>query len=163
LWAKLLKNIDKFLGGKMLKPSYSSLITALNKDADVDSKITSRYSIVTAAAKRARQIVAGAETEIRGISTDKAITVAVNELALGHVKIVPKEGAEAWDTIVPVIIPSFPTLIDDGFVMDEREMGGFEPKEFDSDDEFVADNDAELYEDDDDDYILGDDEIKSDE
>jgi len=146
----------------MLTPSYSSLITALNKDADLDSKITSRYSIVTAAAKRARQIVAGAETDVHGISTDKAVTVAVNELALGHVKIVPKEGAEAWDAIEPVIIQSFPTLIDDSFVMgiSDDELEGVEFKEFDSEDALEDDLDADGSEefDDDDDYILKDDE-----
>ncbi|MCL2854734.1 MAG: DNA-directed RNA polymerase subunit omega [Defluviitaleaceae bacterium] len=136
----------------MLTPSYSTLITVLNKDADVDSKITSRYSIVTAAAKRARQIVAGAETQTKGISTDKAVTVAVNELALGHVKIVPKEGAEAWDAINPIVIQNFPTLIDDGFVLSDEELEGFELKGFDGDD---AENDA-LAEDNEDDYILDD-------
>lgn len=144
----------------MLKPSYGNLIATLNKDADVDSKITSRYSIVTATAKRARQIVAGAETEIKEISTDRAITIAVNELALGYVKIVPKEGAEAWDDIIPVAISGFPALIDDGFVMDDMELEESEDKEFNNEHEFDIDDDADLY-DDDDDYILSDDEIKS--
>jgi len=144
----------------MLTPSYSTLITALNKDADLDSKITSRYSIVTAAAKRARQIVAGAETDVSGISSDKAVTVAVNELALGHVKIVPKEGAEAWDAIEPVIIQNFPTLIDDNFVMglSDDELEGVEFKEFDSELDLELDADGASAHDDDDDYILKDDE-----
>ncbi|MCL2235245.1 MAG: DNA-directed RNA polymerase subunit omega [Defluviitaleaceae bacterium] len=144
----------------MLTPSYSTLITALNKDADLDSKIPSRYSIVTAAAKRARQIVAGAETDVSGISSDKAVTVAVNELALGHVKIVPKEGAEAWDAIEPVIIQNFPTLIDDNFVMglSDDELEGVEFKEFDSELDLELDADGASAHDDDDDYILKDDE-----
>ena len=34
----------------MLRPSYSELMEALNNDADVDTKITSRYIVVVAAA-----------------------------------------------------------------------------------------------------------------
>jgi len=102
-------------GNLMLKPSYGSLIQVLNKDAEADSKITSRYSIVIAAAKRARQIVAGYDhVEMPG--TDKAVSLAVNELYHGHVKIVPKEGATPYDDHGHVV-PNMPTLIDDSYVL----------------------------------------------
>ena len=44
----------------MLRPSYTELMNLLNEDSDMDNKITSRYSIVIAVAKRARQIIDGA-------------------------------------------------------------------------------------------------------
>ncbi len=45
----------------MLRPSYSDLLEVLNKDADTENVIGSRYTIVIAAAKRARQLVDHAE------------------------------------------------------------------------------------------------------
>ena len=36
----------------MLRPSYSDLLEVLNKDADTENVIGSRYTIVIAAAKR---------------------------------------------------------------------------------------------------------------
>jgi DNA-directed RNA polymerase subunit omega len=127
----------------MLTPSYSSLITILNED-NVDKKITSRYSIVTATARRARQIVAGADYEDMGINSDKAVSIAVNELYNGYVRIVPKEGAEAWDEYVPPIQPSH-ALIDDSFVMNNDEEQDYE------DDDLEGLENEEIHEDWDDD------------
>ena len=74
----------------MLRPSYSELMELLNDDRDLDNQITSRYTIVIAAAKRARQIVGGA-TLVQNPSgnSDKAVSVAVNELESGLVKLYP--------------------------------------------------------------------------
>jgi DNA-directed RNA polymerase omega subunit len=62
----------------------------LNDDRDLDSQITSRYTIVIAAAKRARQIVSGAsydpDPEHRN---DKAVSIAVSELGRGIIKLYP--------------------------------------------------------------------------
>jgi len=118
----------------MLKPSYGSLIQVLNKDAKADAQITSRYSIVIAASKRARQIVAGAE-HMEMPSTDKAVTIAVNEIYKGLIKVVPKEGATAYDDHEHVV-PNMPTLIDDSYIVAEDD---YEP-EVDVDD---ADVDAD--------------------
>ncbi len=41
----------------MLRPSYTDLLEVLNKDADADNVVSSRYTIVIVAAKRARQLV----------------------------------------------------------------------------------------------------------
>jgi DNA-directed RNA polymerase subunit omega len=58
----------------------------LNNDQSMDNKITSRYSIVIAAAKRARQIIDGAEPLIYTRS-DKAVSIAVNEIYKRKIKI----------------------------------------------------------------------------
>jgi DNA-directed RNA polymerase subunit omega len=135
----------------MLNPSYGSLIEVLNKDADVDQKITSRYSIVIAAAKRARQIVGGAAYDDLGLDTDKAVSIAINEIYQGYVKIVPKGGVQDWDEHEH-IVQNLPTLIDDSFVMAE-ETEGFETPKFEDNELDPDDIDAD--EDDwmDDDFI----------
>ena len=70
----------------MLRPSYSELMEIFNNESDVDSQITSRYTIVIAAAKRARQIVDGAIPLTKG-SLDHVVSLAVKEMAEGHLKI----------------------------------------------------------------------------
>jgi DNA-directed RNA polymerase subunit omega len=51
----------------------------LNHSGKVDSQITSRYTIVIAAAKRARQIIDGANPLIYA-SSDRAVSIAIEEM-----------------------------------------------------------------------------------
>ncbi|MBR6329095.1 MAG: DNA-directed RNA polymerase subunit omega [Lachnospiraceae bacterium] len=81
----------------MLHPSYSDLMAVVNADAE-DAEhpvINSRYSIVLATAKRARQIVSGDEPMVSGVSRDglpkKALSIAVEELLNGDVKILSED------------------------------------------------------------------------
>ncbi len=71
----------------MLRPSYSELINILNESNDVDSKIVSRYTIVIAAAKRARQIIAGEQPLTEFSNIDKPVSIAVKEMAESKLKI----------------------------------------------------------------------------
>ena len=135
----------------MLNPSYGNLIEVLNRDAGVDQKITSRYSIVIAAAKRARQIVGGAAHEDLshlGIATDKAVSIAINEIYQGYVKMVPKTGVGPLSDHDHVV-QNMPTLIDDSFVMAE-EFDDFNVKKFGDDDD-IDDADGDGWDDDDED------------
>jgi len=68
----------------MLHPSYAELTDVLNRESNVDNKITSRYTIVIAAAKRARQLIDGAEPQTY-VPTDKAVSIAVNEMYAGKI------------------------------------------------------------------------------
>lgn len=61
----------------MLRPSYSDLMNVLNNESELESDITSRYTVVIAAAKRARQIVAGSEPQVNKV---KPISIAVEEM-----------------------------------------------------------------------------------
>lgn len=70
----------------MLTPSYSELMDKMNRDKLVDSKITSRYTIVLAVAKRARQIIDGAEP-LSYAPSDRAVSIAVKEMGEGKIKI----------------------------------------------------------------------------
>ena len=75
----------------MLRPSYSELMDVINTNELVDSKITSRYTIVLAAAKRARQITSGANP-LTYAPTDRAVSIAVKEMGEGKLTIkVPEE------------------------------------------------------------------------
>jgi DNA-directed RNA polymerase subunit omega len=80
----------------MLRPSYTELMDIVNQNAKTDNKITSRYSIVIAAAKRARQIINGAPYDVKGARTDKAVSIAIDEIKNGKMKIFP-EGLDGYD------------------------------------------------------------------
>ena len=77
----------------MLTPSYSELMTKVNETNDVDSKVTSRYTIVIAAAKRARQLIDGAEPLVNSRNV-KPVSIAVNEMNMGKLKIVDKSDGD---------------------------------------------------------------------
>ena len=65
----------------MIHPSYKELIEEINKGQDLDDApvVTSRYSIVLATSKRARQIISGSEPMVKARGR-KALSVAVEEL-----------------------------------------------------------------------------------
>lgn len=78
----------------MLRPSYLDLINAANSDVEEgqDPIVQSRYSIVLATAKRARQLIDGDEPMISVKHTNKkSLSVAVEELYKGKVKIVGED------------------------------------------------------------------------
>lgn len=72
----------------MLHPSYSDLMSTINKRiSNEDEKLSSRYSIVIASAKRARQLIDGDEVLSKEYYT-KPLSNAVNELYEGKIDIV---------------------------------------------------------------------------
>ena len=83
----------------MLHPSYTELISTVNKNAAEGEEpvVNSRYSIVIATAKRARQLVAGEEAMVEADEKKKPLSIAVEELYDGKVKILPEGEAEETD------------------------------------------------------------------
>ena len=78
----------------MLHPSYTDLIRIVNSESEGDTPVVnSRYSIVMAAAKRARQIVAG-EAKVSEKEALKPLSTAVKELAEGKITILPDDAPE---------------------------------------------------------------------
>ncbi len=81
----------------MLHPSYSDLMKVINSEVEQGDMpvVNSRYSIVLATAKRARQIIS---RQMKGDEAAKAIakplSKAVSELNEGKIKVLPEE-AEA--------------------------------------------------------------------
>ena len=81
----------------MLHPSYSELIQAINNNAEEDDNtmmLNSRYSLVLATSKRARQLIAGAEPLVPNAADKKPLSVVIDELYKGEVKIVAAESDE---------------------------------------------------------------------
>ena len=80
----------------MLHPSYTDLMEVVNSDVEPGEQpiVQSRYSIVLATAKRARQIIGGEEPLVRtrgkGI---KPLSIAVDELYDSKIKILTDEEA----------------------------------------------------------------------
>jgi len=80
----------------MLHPSYTDLIEAVNSNVEPGEQpvVQSRYSIVIAAAKRARQIIAGGEPLVAGAAGKKPLSTAVQELYEQKVMITCNEASE---------------------------------------------------------------------
>lgn len=78
----------------MIHPSYSELMQVVNKDTDADEPpvVNSRYSIVLATSKRARQIIGGDTPLVPYVSGKKPLSVAIDELYYqGKVKIIAED------------------------------------------------------------------------
>ena len=71
----------------MLHPSYTDLMDTINKRNLTKDQLVSRYSIVIATAKRARQIVDGDEPLI-AIKSPRPLSNAVWELYEGYIDVV---------------------------------------------------------------------------
>ena len=74
----------------MIHPSYIELMKVVNDGVEIGEEpvVNSRYSIVLATAKRARQLINGAESFIDRPKCKKPLLIAVEELYNGDVKIV---------------------------------------------------------------------------
>ena len=75
----------------MIHPSYVELMKVVNNNVEFGEEpvVNSRYSLVIAAAKRARQIIAGDEPMADKITCPKPLSIAVEELYEGKVKSIP--------------------------------------------------------------------------
>ncbi len=73
----------------MIHPSYKEMIDAVNATSDDDTVpvVSSRYSIVMATSHRARQIVDGDPVLVDHVADKKPLSIAVDELYQGKVKI----------------------------------------------------------------------------
>ena len=86
----------------MLHPSYTDLMAVVNSDVEQGEEpiVRSRYSIVLATAKRARQIIAGQQplvkTKGQGI---KPLSIAVEELHNGKIRVLTEEEAQKFKPV----------------------------------------------------------------
>ena len=80
----------------MLHPSYTDLMRVVNQDVEEGATkiVNSRYSIVLATAKRARQIIAGAEPLVPVKDKDKPLSIAISELNNGKINIIAENSEE---------------------------------------------------------------------
>ncbi len=80
----------------MIHPSYTELMQVVNSEVEPGEVpvVNSRYSIVMATSKRARQIISGDEAMIDMPKEKKPLSVAVEELNQGLIKIIGDEKEE---------------------------------------------------------------------
>ena len=77
----------------MLHPSYTDLMKVVNKDVEEGATkiVNSRYSIVLATAKRARQIIDKGEPLVSAKPGAKPLSIAIEEVNQAKIKIVGDE------------------------------------------------------------------------
>ena len=77
----------------MLHPSYTDLMKVVNSEVEEGNEpvVSSRYSIVMATSKRARQLISGDDALIEGFEGRKPLSVAVEELDQAKIKILGED------------------------------------------------------------------------
>ena len=77
----------------MLHPSYSDLMKVVNSEGEPGEApvVNSRYSIVMATSKRARQLIAGEEPLVVTKEEKKPLSMAIEELNQGKITILGDE------------------------------------------------------------------------
>ena len=80
----------------MLHPSYKDLMKVVNQDVEEGATkvVNSRYSIVMATSKRARQIIDGEMPLVNAKDGEKPLSVAIDELDSGKIKIIAEDADE---------------------------------------------------------------------
>ena len=77
----------------MLHPSYTDLMKVVNKDVEEGETkvVNSRYSIVMATAKRARQLIDGDVPLVKTKDGEKPLSLAIDELTRGKITIIAED------------------------------------------------------------------------
>lgn len=80
----------------MLHPSYTDLMQVVNQDVEEGATkiVNSRYSIVLATSKRARQLIDGAEPLVRTKDGEKPLSIAIDELNNAKITIIAEDSEE---------------------------------------------------------------------
>ena len=80
----------------MLHPSYTDLMKVVNQDVEEGATkiVNSRYSIVLATSKRARQLLDGATPLVPTKEGEKPLSVAIDELNSGKLKIIAEDSEQ---------------------------------------------------------------------
>ena len=111
----------------MLHPSYSDLMKVVNSEVEQGEApvVNSRYSIVMATSKRARQIISGDEPLVAGGAGKKPLSLAVEELNQGKIKILAEdevmEEQEIYDQAEIAEAAAEPRTIQDETENEEQE------------------------------------------
>ena len=80
----------------MLHPSYTDLMSVVNKDVEEGETkvVNSRYSIVLATSKRARQLIDGQMPLVNAKANAKPLSAAISELNGGKFQILAENASE---------------------------------------------------------------------
>ena len=119
----------------MLHPSYSDLMKVVNSEVEQGEApvVNSRYSIVMATSKRARQIISGDEPLVAGGVGKKPLSLAVEELNQGKIKILAEdeivEEQEIYDQVEISEAPADAQTVQDETENEEQEETAAEEAE----------------------------------
>lgn len=135
----------------MIHPSYVDLMKVVNKGVEEGETpvINSRYSIVMATAKRARQIVDGDEPLVKVSRGEKPLSTAVDELNQGEIRILAEDEVEeeypdpAAEAVSADMTASDSEEIEEASEEDADVDGGEEEEEASDNGELIADEEAE--------------------
>ena len=77
----------------MLHPSYTDLLEVVNQDVEEGATkiVNSRYSIILATSKRARQLIDGKKPLVDAKAGEKPLSIAISELNNSKIKIVAED------------------------------------------------------------------------
>lgn len=80
----------------MLHPSYTDLMQVVNKDVEEGETkvVNSRYSIVMATSKRARQLIDGELPLVHAKKGEKPLSIAIEEMNRGKLKVLADNKVE---------------------------------------------------------------------
>lgn len=83
----------------MLHPSYTDLMKVVNQDVEEGETkvVNSRYSIVLATSKRARQLIDGDIPLVHVKNGEKPLSIAIDELNKGRLTIIAENADEDQD------------------------------------------------------------------
>ena len=87
----------------MLHPSYTDLMKVVNKDVEEGETkvVNSRYSIVMATAKRAREIIDGSMPLVDAKVGEKPLSIAIDEMNQGKMTIIAQDEEEEESNLTP--------------------------------------------------------------
>lgn len=129
----------------MLHPSYTELMNAVNSEVAEGEKpiVNSRYSIVIATARRARQLIAGADSTVDDFKNKKPLSVAVEEILSGDVKML-SGGADVEEDDEKTMMSG--DVYDISLDVDDEEIFNDEMQDESEDDEELEDDGTEAEE-----------------
>ena len=80
----------------MIHPSYTELMEKINKEGETGEEpvINSRYSIVIATSKRAREIIDGSMPLVDAKVGEKPLSIAIDEMNQGKMTIIAQDEEE---------------------------------------------------------------------
>ena len=132
----------------MLRPTYNDLIDSMNKNrGEGELEVQSRYSVVIASAKRARQIIDGDAPLVKAEEDRKPLSIAIEEISKNLVNV--EKGLDYEEE------PMNPTTEVEDYSRYALDEDLYDEEEVDLDSE--AENDDYLQEDgEEDDYSDGD-------
>ena len=135
----------------MLRPTYNDLIDSMNKNREEgELEVQSRYSVVIASAKRARQIIDGDAPLVKAEEDRKPLSIAIEEISKNLVNVEKGLDYEEEPIQLQDMAESYPRFIEDEDYEDEDLEEEEEGDEEETDSESVDEDYTEEGEEEDD-------------